>query len=178
MIPSLTQHPPHPLLLKGMDEKKRAPLPKEMKDVVVNLNYSTPTKDNRDSWVDDSCVVDVGTVDVSAYSFTCKSVEAMTAIGNKEEDRDVKGCPFCHESPCIIDCEDAIEEGSEIVDWLNEEQLGCVDIPLSAYRFYLWRMYARHLEFKGPKKEMPKCVLNYIDLHFRDGVCSPQKNRS
>ena len=55
------------------------------------------------------------------------------------------------------------------MDWLNEEtQSAGFNIPLRSYRFYLYRMYARHLNFRGLRQELPKCVTDWIDKHFRD----------
>jgi len=81
----------------------------------------------------------------------------------------VGSCVHCNRDPCIVNDEDASEEGREIVDWLNEEiVLGGINIPLRTFRFYLYRMYARHLHYGRCRRQLPECVTDYIDAHFRE----------
>lgn len=87
---------------------------------------------------------------------------------DEEKTEDVQACCFCHRSPCIVADEAASDEGSEIVDWLNEERLGGIEIPLRSYRFYLHRMHARHLNFRGTRQELPQCIITWIDTYFRE----------
>jgi len=87
----------------------------------------------------------------------------------EEKAGDEEVCPFCNRVPCIVVDEVASEEGSDIVDWLNEEtQSAGFNIPLRSHRFCLCRMHARHLNFHGRRQELPKCVADWIDKHFRD----------
>ena len=82
---------------------------------------------------------------------------------------DGKSCVHCNRDPCIVKDEDACEEGSEIVDWLNDEIMtASINIPLRTFRFYLYCMYARHLHYGRCHRELPECVTDYIDAHFRE----------
>jgi len=98
-----------------------------------NVNVKTEEKEDDD-------------VKPAAVEKNVRAVEEKQEEEKKDEDTEAideylevpewysKICVHCNCDPCIVKDEDACDEGSEIVDWLNDEVLqGGITIPLRTY---------------------------------------------
>ena len=89
----------------------------------------------------------------------------------KDNNKDNPFCVHCARHPCVVEDDDASEEGSEIVDWLNENIKEGIPMPMRSFRFYLGRMYSRHLnhnKYSHCRQKLPLCVRDFIEAHFHD----------